>query len=171
MQTSKYGRVALTKSPIMISSFFCSGLATAGKPCDVNRSQFTHFPWTRFVNSAAMRGSISTAVTCFAFSKMRTVRLPVPGPTSSTLSVGRKLAYGSCQNEDRAVRWAAHVKCSPNPLSYQNVTGIEHGIIIALFSYVRLCRLRVFQDMLTESLGIEDRVPGSRGRCLGGRGF
>lgn len=53
----------------------------------------TYFPWTRFVNSAAMRGSISTAVTCFACSRMRTVKLPVPGPTSSTLSVGRRFAY------------------------------------------------------------------------------
>jgi hypothetical protein len=53
----------------------------------------TYFPWTRFVSSAAMRGSISTAVQCFAFSNIRTVRFPVPGPTSRTLSVGRRLAY------------------------------------------------------------------------------
>ena len=165
--------MAFTKSPMMISSFLCSDLRDESliRYAQTHTNGSTHLPCTRFVNSAAMRGSISTAVTCFAFSNMRTVRLPVPGPTSSTLSVGRKLAYGSCQNEDRAVRRAAHVKCSPNPLSYQNVTGIEHGIITALFSYVRLCRLRVLQDMLTESLGIEDRVPGSRGRCFGGRGF
>ena len=39
-----------------------------------------------------MRGSISTAVQCFAFSNIRTVKFPVPGPTSRTLSVGRRLA-------------------------------------------------------------------------------
>ena len=54
-------------SPRRISSRFCSGL-----PC------------TRFVSSAAIRGSISTAITFRAFSKILTVRLPVPGPTSRT---------------------------------------------------------------------------------------
>lgn len=53
---------------------------------------WTYLPCTRFVSSAAMRGSISTAVQCFAFSNIRTVRFPVPGPTSRTLSVGRRLA-------------------------------------------------------------------------------
>lgn len=55
----------------------------------------THFPCTRFVSSAAMRGSISTAVHCLHFSRMRTVRLPVPGPTSSTTSDGRKFALST----------------------------------------------------------------------------
>ena len=53
----------------------------------------TYLPWTRFVSSAAMRGSISTAVQCFALSSISTVRFPVPGPTSRTLSVGRRLAW------------------------------------------------------------------------------
>jgi hypothetical protein len=53
----------------------------------------TYLPWTRFVSSAAMRGSISTAVQCFALSNISTVRFPVPGPTSRTLSVGRRLAW------------------------------------------------------------------------------
>jgi len=48
----------------------------------------TYVPCTRFITSAAMRGSISIAVTCFAWSRILTVRFPVPGPTSSTLSVG-----------------------------------------------------------------------------------
>lgn len=75
MQASKYGKSALTKSPITTSSFRCSGL-----------------PWTRLITSAAIRGSSSMAVTCFAFSNIRMVRLPVPGPTSRTLSVGLRFA-------------------------------------------------------------------------------
>lgn len=91
MQTSKYGSVAFTKSPMMISSLRCSGLVRHGGQCGVQgEGEATHFPCTRFVSSAAIRGSISTAVTCFAFSSILTVRLPVPGPTSSTLSVGRR---------------------------------------------------------------------------------
>jgi hypothetical protein len=52
----------------------------------------THVPCTRFITSAAIRGSISIAVTCFAFSKIFTVKFPVPGPTSKTLSVGLRFA-------------------------------------------------------------------------------
>ena len=55
-------------SPSKTSSRFCSGL-----PC------------TRFVTSAAIRGSSSTAMTFLAFSRILTVRLPVPGPTSRTI--------------------------------------------------------------------------------------
>lgn len=69
----------------------------------------THFPWTRFVTSAAIRGSISTAVTCFAFSRIRTVRFPVPGPTSRTLSVGRRLAWGGISSETVRCVPAAHL--------------------------------------------------------------
>lgn len=43
---------------------------------------------TRFVISLAMRGSSSTATSFFAFSRMRTLMLPVPGPISRTVSVG-----------------------------------------------------------------------------------
>ncbi len=68
MQTSKYGSSVLITSPSMTSRRFCSG-----------------FPCTRFVTSAAMRGSSSTAITFFAFSRIFTVRFPVPGPTSSTI--------------------------------------------------------------------------------------
>lgn len=92
MQTSKYGKSALTKSPMMISSFLCSGLGRFNNCTRVSRWRSTHFPWTRFVSSAAILGSISTAVTCFAFSRILTVRFPVPGPTSRTLSVGLRLA-------------------------------------------------------------------------------
>ena len=42
-----------------------------------------------------MRGSISTTATRFACSRMRTVRLPVPGPTSSTTSVGFRFALST----------------------------------------------------------------------------
>lgn len=42
-----------------------------------------------------MRGSISTATHFLTFSRIRTVRLPVPGPTSSTTSVGLRLALST----------------------------------------------------------------------------
>ena len=51
-----------------------------------------YVPCTRFITSAAIRGSISIAVTCFACSRIFTVRFPVPGPTSSTFSVGFRFA-------------------------------------------------------------------------------
>lgn len=45
------------------------------------------------LTSAAMRGSSSTAMTLRAFSRIRTVKLPVPGPTSRTVSVGLRSAF------------------------------------------------------------------------------
>lgn len=42
----------------------------------------------RLESSATMRGSISMAMTFLALSRRRAVRLPVPGPISSTTSVG-----------------------------------------------------------------------------------
>lgn len=60
----------MTTSPNNTSSRFCSGL-----------------PWTRLVTSAAILGSSSTAMTFLAFSRIFTVRLPVPGPTSSTICI------------------------------------------------------------------------------------
>ena len=61
-----------------------------------------HLPCTRLVTSAAIRGSISIAVTCLAFSRLMLklegsvmVRFPVPGPTSSTLGLrGTKVFPG-----------------------------------------------------------------------------
>ena len=44
-------------------------------------------PWTLLFNSAANLGSNSHAITFFALSSNFTVILPVPGPTSSTVSV------------------------------------------------------------------------------------
>lgn len=67
MQTSKYGSSVLITSPRMTSRRGCAGV-----------------PWTRLVISAAIRGSNSTAKTFFAFSRILTVRFPVPGPISST---------------------------------------------------------------------------------------
>lgn len=64
-------------SPSKTSSLFCSGL-----PC------------TRLVTSAAIRGSNSTAITFFAFSSIRTVKLPVPGPTSRTVCLDDQYAFG-----------------------------------------------------------------------------
>jgi hypothetical protein len=75
MQTSKCGSSVLITSPNITFSRFASGV-----PC------------TRFVNSAAIRGSISTAVTDFAALRISTVKLPVPGPTSRTWSVCFRLA-------------------------------------------------------------------------------
>lgn len=46
-----------------------------------------------------MRGSISTTVVFFATSRMRTVKLPVPGPTSSTMSVDLRLALSTMLRE------------------------------------------------------------------------
>lgn len=102
MQTSKNGNSALTKSPRMISSLRCSGLRMHETSIShghliepqLNRAE-THFPCTRFVTSLAIRGSISTATTLRTCSRILTVKLPVPGPTSRTTSVGFKLAYRS----------------------------------------------------------------------------
>jgi hypothetical protein len=69
IQTSKYGNSGIfTTSPMSTSSRFCSG-----------------FPCTRLVTSAAIRGSSSTAMTFFAFSRIFTVKFPDPGPTSRTI--------------------------------------------------------------------------------------
>jgi hypothetical protein len=102
MHTSKYGSSALTKSPIVMSNFLCSGLYDervryGRKECryfGVRRASITYVPCTLLTSSAAILGSASTAVTCFTFSSIRTVRLPVPGPTSSTESVGLRFACG-----------------------------------------------------------------------------
>ena len=94
IQTSKYGISALTKSPMITCSLFCSGLVSTCQNCTTMKPLFqTHVPCTRFITSAAILGSISIAVTCFDFSSILTVKFPVPGPTSRTLSVGFKFAY------------------------------------------------------------------------------
>lgn len=69
-------------SPNKTSSFLCSGV-----PC------------TRLVTSAAIRGSTSTQMHFFARSRIRTVRLPVPGPTSRTVSVGLRKAFSTMASE------------------------------------------------------------------------
>lgn len=56
------------------------------------RQNSTHLPSTRFVTSLAIRGSISTATTFRHCSRIRTVKFPVPGPTSSTMSVCLRFA-------------------------------------------------------------------------------
>lgn len=78
MHTSNGGNSVLITSPNSTSSLFCSG-----RPC------------TRFVTSAAIRGSSSTAITFFAFSRIRTVKFPVPGPTSRTTSEGLRFAFAT----------------------------------------------------------------------------
>lgn len=70
-QTSKNGKSAFNTSPTTISNFDFKGV-----------------PNTRFCNSATSLGSISHAITFLAFSNSLTVMLPVPGPISSTVSVG-----------------------------------------------------------------------------------
>lgn len=69
MHTSKYG----------------SGVVLITSPRSNSRRGARGVPWTRFVTSAAMRGSISMAMQRRDFSRMRTVRFPVPGPTSRTI--------------------------------------------------------------------------------------
>ena len=54
-------------------------------------------PCTRFVTSAAILGSNSTAMTFFAFSSILTVRLPVPGPTSRTIYYRSALVDGQTE--------------------------------------------------------------------------
>ena len=61
----------------------------------------TYVPCTRFITFAAMRGSISIAVACFACSRIFTVRFPVSGPTSSTLSVSFRLPKQSEYHEEQ----------------------------------------------------------------------
>jgi hypothetical protein len=94
MHTSKYGRSALTKSPMMSSNFRCSGLYTNQHHSltTLPSLALTHLPNTRFVTSLAIRGSISTATTFRHCSNIRTVKFPVPGPTSRTTSVCFKFA-------------------------------------------------------------------------------
>ena len=70
MHTSKYGRSTFKKSPLMMDK-----LLACGVPC------------TRRCSSSTIRGSNSTAITFLAVSSRRMVRLPVPGPISSTTSV------------------------------------------------------------------------------------
>ena len=89
-----------TKSPITMLSFRCSGLLTH-ETFYGRETAVTHFPWTLLTTSAAIRGSISTAVRCLAFSSILTVRLPVPGPTSRTRLVGYTLA---CMNGSDPVK-------------------------------------------------------------------
>ena len=48
-----------------------------------------------FVNSITIRGSISTQITCFALYKSNSVKFPVPGPISNTISVGLTAALST----------------------------------------------------------------------------
>ena len=82
MQTSKPGSSVLITSPSKTSSFRCCGV-----------------PWTRLVTSAAILGSNSTQMHFFARSSIRTVRFPVPGPTSRTVSVGLRYAFSTMASE------------------------------------------------------------------------
>ena len=75
-----------------------------------------------------MRGSISTAVQCFAFSNIRTVRFPVPGPTSSTLSVGRRLA---CMTKNKF-----HIGIVEKGVFLKkNLLYDSKGVYLSLFTY------------------------------------
>ena len=79
MHTSKCGNCAFMTSPRITCNLFSSS-----------------FPCTRFVNSAAILGSISTACNWRTpFSRIFIVRFPVPGPTSRTTSVGLRLALST----------------------------------------------------------------------------
>ncbi len=101
---------------------------------------------------------------------MRTVKFPVPGPTSSTLSVGRRPAYGSM----RAV-----VSTEPSSSSVQGLTkstilrkdSLSKHHVDRVSQDIRLSCLRVLQNMLAEPLGVEERIPRDRGTGRIGRGF
>lgn len=105
------------KSPTTISSFRCSGLQI-GK---INfhflsrrlPTKCTHFPRTRLLNSAAIRGSISTATHFLHFCRILIVRLPVPGPTSSTMSELLRFALSTIL-QDKSMR-KGHFCVWPTP--------------------------------------------------------
>lgn len=97
-------------------NFFCSGLyrprvsfehlhlRTRVMGRERGKVFSTHLPWTRLVNSAAIRGSISTAVHSLHFSRIRTVKLPVPGPISRTESVDLRFALSTILRAERTER-------------------------------------------------------------------
>lgn len=60
-------------------------------------SKITYVPVTLFFSSATIRGSISKANNRFAFSKILTDKLPVPGPTSITVSDGFIAAFSTIE--------------------------------------------------------------------------
>jgi len=62
------------------------------------RRECEHLPWTRFWSSATIRGSSSTAITFLTRGSILVVRLPVPGPISSTTSVDLSLAFDHQMN-------------------------------------------------------------------------
>lgn len=112
--TSKKGSSLDSTSPTRIFSLLC-----------------TQVDCTRFWSSATSLESTSQAITCLHWSSNLTVMLPVPGPTSSTTSVGLRLA------------WSHQYKRSVNchlPI-YQLVNLLYH-----------ICDdQRILEDMLTET--------------------
>ena len=63
-----------------------------------SRRCFRGSPSTRFLTSRTMRGSNSTATSDLALANNFTVKFPVPGPTSSTASVGRSFARSTMES-------------------------------------------------------------------------
>lgn len=163
----------MTKSPTRMLSFRCSGLMSMWRrqsPEEKNGSEdgfLTHFPCTRFVNSAAMRGSISTAVHDLHFSRIRTVRLPVPGPTSRTTSEGRRFALSTMLRMSSprvsCFEWSMGGRRRASRRTLGRRCGGEARV--SLFGYDRIKKTvwrdvqRVLEDMLTElSRAVEGRV-------------
>ncbi len=143
MHTSKYGSSALTKSPIMTSSLRCSGL-----PC------------TRLVTSAAMRGSISTATTLRHASRMRTVRLPVPGPTSSTISVGLREALG--RKDGVLVGWIVQLARATCLVDNSVISARQHRSTSSCHPpHSPLRDQRIHQDVLAKLGRVKQVVPAS----------
>jgi hypothetical protein len=97
-----------------------------------------------------MRGSISTAVHDLHFSNILTVRFPVPGPTSRTTSVERKLALSTMLFQSSV----------PTSMS-KRFKRIKKGE-----RYSPLCDQWVLQDVLAKAFGVEERIgspsPGAR---------
>ena len=120
MHTSKYGSSVLITSPRRTSNRFASGL-----PC------------TRFVTSLAILGSSSTAMTFLAFSRILTVMLPVPGPTSRTI-------------------WTISAAWYALTLLETDITLLEICLIHNCLSYPW-----IFEDMLADvRLHLKDMVGG-----------
>ena len=129
MQTSKGGSSVLMTSPSSI----------------VRRELIEGIDWTRLVNSAAIRGSISTAVTDFAAFRISIVRFPVPGPTSRTWSdcLREALSTIACATPGFfKICWPKSVFILKMALAAADLVGLAYGE--ALEPPEGACRLWAF---------------------------
>lgn len=84
----KHQKTAIPSSSHHLRSLvICSGAVWKLNIYIFSIKSITYVPITLFFTSAIILGSISHAITVFATSNIFTVKFPVPGPTSSTVSV------------------------------------------------------------------------------------